>query len=100
MLGRRRPLMRAAVIGGGAYAIGKRRQAGKDEAAAQSDQAAPTQETAPPQEAAPAPAPVATAPAAAEGDTIAQLKQLKGLLDDGVLTQAEFDAEKTKLLNA
>ena len=30
---------------------------------------------------------------------IAALKNLKDLLDSGVLTQAEFDAQKQKLLN-
>jgi len=31
-------------------------------------------------------------------DTVAKLKGLKELLDSGVLTQAEFDAEKAKIL--
>ena len=31
-------------------------------------------------------------------DTVAKLKGLKELLDSGVLTQAEFDAEKAKVL--
>ena len=36
--------------------------------------------------------------AAGEGDTIAQLKQLGELRDSGVLTEAEFEAQKAKLL--
>ena len=32
-------------------------------------------------------------------DTVAKLKGLKELLDSGVLTQAEFDAEKAKILS-
>ena len=32
-------------------------------------------------------------------DPIARLTELKGLLDSGVLTQEEFDAEKQKVLN-
>jgi len=52
------------------------------------------QQYAPP--AAPAAAPAA--PAESREDAIAQLKDLKGLLDSGVLTQAEFDAQKTKIL--
>ena len=32
------------------------------------------------------------------GDTVAQLKGLKELLDGGVLTQEEFDAQKTVIL--
>jgi membrane protease subunit (stomatin/prohibitin family) len=47
------------------------------------------------QAAAPAPAP---APAAAAPDPIAQLTQLAALKDSGALTQAEFDAEKAKIL--
>ena len=31
---------------------------------------------------------------------MAQLKQLKDLLDTGVLTQAEFDAQKQKILQS
>jgi hypothetical protein len=31
---------------------------------------------------------------------VAELTSLKGLLDAGVLTQAEFDAQKQKILDA
>ena len=41
------------------------------------------------------PAPAAAAPAA---DPIAQLKQLGELRDSGVLTEAEFEAQKAKIL--
>jgi hypothetical protein len=42
---------------------------------------------------------VASPPAApAQPDKIEQLKQLAELKDQGVLTQAEFDAEKAKIL--
>jgi hypothetical protein len=53
-----------------------------------------------PAAAAPAPAPAAPAPAAAGGtdDIAAQLTQLKGLVDQGILTQEEFDAKKKQLL--
>jgi membrane protease subunit (stomatin/prohibitin family) len=43
--------------------------------------------------AAPAPAPAAAAP-----DPIAQLTQLAALKDSGALTEAEFEAEKAKIL--
>ena len=40
------------------------------------------------------------APAApSQQDAMAQLTQLKQLLDQGVLTQAEFDMQKTKILS-
>ncbi len=108
--GRRRPLMRAAVVGGGAYMAGKH-TANKQEAEAQQNaqiadlqqqqQQAPAQAVPPPP---PPPAYAPTAPAPAAGgltsDTITQLKELKGLLDAGVLTQEEFDGQKVKLLGA
>ena len=53
------------------------------------------------QQAAPPPAaPVAAAPAPAAGgdDLTSQLVELKGLMDQGVLTQDEFNAAKAKLL--
>ncbi len=97
---RRRPLARAAMVGGAGYAIGKHAQR-KSEHEAQQDaeieagqqpQAAP----AAPPAAAPAPPP---APAEmSETERIDALTKLKGLLDGGVLTQEEFDAEKAKLL--
>jgi hypothetical protein len=42
----------------------------------------------------------APAPAAGGGDMVAQLTELKGLLDQGILTQEEFDAQKAKILAA
>jgi len=46
---------------------------------------------------APAPAP-APAPAAEAPDPIAQLTQLAALKDSGALTEAEFEAQKAKIL--
>ena len=80
---RRRPLRRAAVIGGVAsvaHHAGK--NSGEAEAAQQSNQ-----------QNAPAPAPQAAGP-----DMVSQLESIKKLLDDGILTQAEFDAQKQKIL--
>jgi len=85
-------LLRAAIVGGGAYAIGKRVQGGRDQNAAQNQQIADLQAQQA-QQAQPAPA-----PAAGEEDTYNQLTKLKSLLDQGVLTQAEFDAQKQKIL--
>jgi membrane protease subunit (stomatin/prohibitin family) len=53
------------------------------------------QEQQPQYEAAPPPA---AAPAAPAEDGVTRLNELKGLLDSGVLTQAEFDAQKQKIL--
>jgi len=97
---RRRPLARAAVVGGVAYHAGKR---GAQNAAAEqaqdqqiADLQAQQQYAPPPQQYAPAPA----APAAGGADMVTQLENLKKLLDEGVLTQAEFDMQKQKLLSA
>jgi hypothetical protein len=42
--------------------------------------------------------PPAAAPAAAEDDTLEQLKKLGELRDAGVLTEAEFQVQKERLL--
>jgi hypothetical protein len=64
------------------------------ETAATRDQAY-ADETAPPP--APAPAPAAPATSATE-DRLAQLKSLGELKQSGVLTDAEFEAQKAKIL--
>ena len=91
MFARRRPLARAAVVGGAAYYGGKRRaesemreadqQARLDELEAQHYQ----------QQA---------APAAPAKDPMEQLKELAALRDQGVLTDAEFEIQKTKILQS
>jgi len=97
LVGRRRPLMRAAMVGGAGYAAGKRRARTEQREYDQDAQLAGMQQPAP---AAAAPPAAAQAPAAmSEADRIQALKNLKELLDAEVLTQAEFDAQKQKLLN-
>ena len=96
---RRRPLLAAAVVGGTAYHMGKKGQQGRDAEADQNAQIADLQAQQAQQQAPPAAAPVAAAPAGDE-DPMAKLTQLKGLLDQGVLTQAEFDFQKTKILQS
>jgi hypothetical protein len=62
------------------------------------DQDASAQQPEAEQEAAPAANP---APAASLADeSIVELTKLKGLLDTGVLTQDEFDAQKQKILQS
>ena len=62
----------------------------------QAQQAQP-QYAPPPPQYAPPPA-AAPAPTAGSDDMVAQLTNLKSLLDQGILTQAEFDMQKQKLL--
>jgi hypothetical protein len=90
LMRRRRPLMRAAMVGGVAYHAGKKVQEGREEDYARDQQIADLQA----QQAANAPA---AAPAAPQVD-IEQLEKLAQLKDQGILTQAEFDVQKAKLL--
>ena len=97
MFRRRRPLLRAAVVGGGAYVAGKsmgRRAEQQGQAEADQDDRISSLEQ---QQAAPAPAPQAPA-AAAPSPMIDQLNQLAALHQQGVLTDTEFAAAKAKLL--
>jgi hypothetical protein len=92
MLRRRRPLMRAAMVGGGAYIAGKKVQQGRQQDADQDARLDDVED----QQAAAAPAP------AGEGtsDMLEQLAKLGDLRKQGVLTDAEFDAQKQKLLQS
>lgn len=91
MFARRRPLARAAVVGGTAYVAGKAgAKAGANQAAEQQQQYA-----APPPAAAPAPAP---ASGGMSEDSIAKLQQLADLHSQGILTDAEFEVQKQKIL--
>jgi hypothetical protein len=90
-------MARTAVVAGTATAVSNRvsrRQAGRW--AAQEQQQYQQPAYAPPTQYEPAPAPQE----ADDGSSlIAQLEKLGDLRDKGILTQAEFDAEKAKLLN-
>ena len=91
-----RMLRRAAVLGATAHVASKRGQAKAEAAQQQAEAAAP-----PP--APPVAIPVQAEPVAAPApptDSYADLMKLKELLDAGVLTQAEFDAQKQKILDA
>ena len=108
MIGRRRPLMRAAMIGGGAYAVGKSRANAQGREADQEarleqleQQQAMAQAPPPPPPPAAAPPPPPAAPAAAAGgdDLVSKINQLSQLHQQGVLDDAEFEAAKQKLLS-
>lgn len=93
MFARRRPLARAAVVGGAAYYGGKKRAEGQMR---EQEQEARIAELESQQYAQAAPAPAA-APAK---DPMEQLKDLAALRDQGVLTDAEFEIQKTKILQS
>ena len=95
MPGRMRGVARTAVVAGTATVVSgrvSRRQQGRW---AQKDQQAQAQQE--------AEAPPAAAPPAQGSDMegkLAQLKELGELKTQGVLTEAEFEAQKTKILNS
>jgi hypothetical protein len=92
---RRRPLLRAAAVGGGAYALGKHTQRSQEER----EQAAYDQGSQ--QSAAPAAAPAAPAAPQSSGITAEdtqRLEELGRLHDQGVLTDEEFSAQKARIL--
>ncbi len=85
--------MRAAMVGGAGYAVGKRRAASQEHEA---EQDAQIQQAQTPQA---AQAPPATGGAGmSEMDRIDALKKLGDLHDSGVLTDEQFEAEKEKLI--
>ena len=99
MVMRRRPLLRGAMLAGAgtaAYRAGRRREA-RDEHEWQQDQQLASLSQAPPAPAAPPPAPAAQ-PAAVGGGTVDQLERLKQLLDQGALSQAEYESAKRQVL--
>ena len=97
-----RAVGRTAVVAGTATAVSNRvsrRQAGRW--AEQEQQQQYEQQQAYQQQQAYAPPPqAAAAPADDSADRLEQLKQLGELTAQGVLTEAEFQAEKNKILNA
>lgn len=87
-----RGVARTAVVAGTATAVSNRvsRRQGQ-RWAAQEQQQSPPQAYEPPPAPAPAPAPAST-------DRITALKDLADLKEQGILTEAEFEAEKSRIL--
>jgi len=97
MIMRRRPLLRAAAVGGTAYVAGRHvanRQAA--EAQAQDEQNQRLDDL----EQQPGPPPAAPAAPAAGPSLLDQLNQLDALHQQGALTDNEFTAAKAKLLGS
>jgi len=94
---RRRPLLRTAVVGGGAYMAGKasaRRTAERAGQEAAQDARISDLE----QAGQPPPVPEPRAGQAADPDVLGQLSKLVQLHDGGALTDEEFSAAKVRLL--
>ena len=90
MFMRRRPLLRAAAVGGGAYAMGRRHAEGQMEAASQ-DQRIGELES---RQQAPAPPPSS----GISSEAMQKLQELGKLRDQGILTDDEFATQKERLL--
>jgi hypothetical protein len=90
MFRRRRPLMRAAMVGGAGYYAGKKVQQGREEDAYQDARLdeVESQQAAPP------------AAGGMTDELIDQLGKLGQLHEQGVLTDDEFEAQKQKLLQS
>lgn len=101
MPGLMRGVARTAVVAGTATAVSgrvSRRQQGRWAAKDQQAQAQPEAEAAPQAEAPPTAAPPAQG---SDMDAkLAQLKDLGALKEQGVLTETEFEEQKTKILNS
>jgi hypothetical protein len=89
---RRRPLARAAVVGGAAYYAGKK---GAQSAQQEADQNAQIADLQAQQQYAAAPAPSS---GGMSEDSMDKLKQLADLHTQGILTDAEFEVQKQKIL--
>jgi hypothetical protein len=83
MFRRRRPLARAAIVGGTAYAVGKHVQGNRDQEQQEAYDTGQADAAPPPQ---------------SSDDIYTELERLADLKDKGVLTDAEFEVQKHKLL--
>ena len=106
-----RAVVRTAAVGGVAYAAGshgaKKSAAEAQQEAQQNAQIADLQQqqaaAAPPMDQQPAPPPpqaAAPTPSGMTTEKIEQLKQLGQLRESGILTDAEFESEKQKILGS
>ena len=91
MPGLLRGMARTAVVAGTATAVSNRVSRRQADRWSQQDAYAQPQYEQPP--------PAAPPPAAPAEDRVEKLKELASLKDQGVLTEAEFAAEKARILN-
>lgn len=102
MMRRRRPLMRAAMIGGAGYYAGKKVQEGREDDAYRDQRIYELeQQQAAQAQMAQAPAAPVAAPVQSGGisdATIEQIRKLGELHEQGILTDDEFSQKKQELL--
>jgi len=84
---RRRPLLRAAMVGGGAYYAGKKVQQGRQQDAEQDARLQNLEDS-----------PATPSSGGISDEAIEQLQKLGDLKKQGVLTEDEFEQQKQKLL--
>ncbi len=84
---RRRPLLRAAMVGGGAYYAGKKVQQGREQDAEQDARLQNLEDS-----------PATPSSGGISDEAIEQLQKLGDLKKQGVLTEDEFEQQKQKLL--
>jgi hypothetical protein len=94
---RRRPLLRAAAVGGGAYVAGKHTANNRQREAEQEQRIGELEDQSQPAPAAAPPAAAALAGGLSQ-TMLTQLKQLGELHDQGVLTDEEFAQQKQRCL--
>jgi Short C-terminal domain len=92
---RRRPLLRAAVVGGGAYMAGK---SAANRSADRADQEARISNLEAQQQQAPQVPEPRGGQASGDSDVLGQLTKLVQMHDSGALTDEEFSAAKARLL--
>lgn len=86
---RRRPLLRAAAVGSGAYMMGKRRAESQDRESEQEGRISGLEQQAQPRGA-----------SGVSSDGVERLRQLGQLHEEGVLTEEEFAQQKAKILSS
>jgi Short C-terminal domain len=91
-------MARTAVVAGTATAVSNRVSRRQANRWAAQEQPQAYQQQPPPQEYAPPPPPPPPAPAGGQPDMLEQLQKLGELRAAGVLTEAEFAAQKAKIL--
>ena len=92
---RRRPLLRAAVVGGGAYLAGK---SAANRSADRADQDARISNLEAQQQQAPPVPEQRAGQSSGDSDVLGQLTKLVQMHDSGALTDEEFSAAKARLL--